>query len=288
MSGKKQSKLFKRSFGDNLLRNVTLTVVTIFIIFPYFWMVSTSLKPSVDISLSPPRWLPSVVEWSNYVKVWLSIPLLRYIGNSTFVAVLTTVISLLLSSMAAYSLSCLRPKITGFAISLFMFTQLVPFTLPLIALYRMLFAARLTNTYQGLIICYSVGAIPFCILMMRGYYSKAVPQSLVESARIDGCSQFGTYLRIGLPLAVPGLVATSIFAFNVAWNDFVWASIILIDAKKKTASVGIYDFIDPFFSSNNVAFSMSAAVLITIPSMLLFSFLQQHLVSGLTAGAVKE
>jgi len=122
---------------------------------------------------------------------------------------------------------------------------------------------------------------------MRSYFEQALPVSLLESARIDGCARFGMFWRIGLPLVTPGLVATTIFAFITGWNDFVWASVMLVDNTKKTAAIGIYDYVGQFGGNVNKALSMTTAVLITIPTMVLFGFMQRHLVSGLTAGAVK-
>lgn len=134
---------------------------------------------------------------------------------------------------------------------------------------------------------YSIWGIPFCTLMIRGYFTQAIHVSILESARIDGCSKWGTFTRIALPLVTPGLVATAIFSFILAWNDFIWASVMLTDQAKKPVSIGVYDYIGQWGSNVNIALTMATAVLITIPTMILFSFLQKNLVSGLSAGAVK-
>ena len=151
----------------------------------------------------------------------------------------------------------------------------------------MMITAGLTNTYQGLVIAYCVWSIPYCTLTMRGYFSNGLPPAVLETARIDGCSRFGMFWRIGLPLVLPGLAATLIFAFINGWNDFVWASVMLADQKKKTAAIGIYDYMGQYGQNVNRALQMTTAVLITLPTMILFGFLQKNLVSGLTAGAVK-
>jgi ABC-type glycerol-3-phosphate transport system permease component len=123
--------------------------------------------------------------------------------------------------------------------------------------------------------------------MIRGYFTQAIHVSILESARIDGCSKWGTFTRIAIPLVTPGLVATAIFSFILAWNDFIWASVMLTDQSKKPVSIGVYDYIGQWGSNVNIALTMATAVLITIPTMILFSFLQKNLVSGLSAGAVK-
>ncbi len=277
----------KRSFSEKLICGIVIITSTVFVIFPYFWMLMTSLKPGEELMLSPPVWIPSRFMWENYVKVWNTVPLGRYIGNSVFTAGMGAIVGLALSTSAAFSLACFKTKIRRISIALLLFTQLIPFTLPFVSFYMMMHAAKLTNTYQGLIIAYCIWSIPFCTLTMRSYFEQALPVSLLESARIDGCTRFGMYWRIGLPLVLPGLVATAIFAFITGWNDFVWASTMLVDNTKKTAAIGIYDYIGQFGGNVNKALSMTTAVLITIPTMVLFGFMQKHLVSGLTAGAVK-
>lgn len=272
---------------DKTFRNIVIAITAVFIVFPFYWMILTSLKPANDIMLSPTIFIPSYLEIKNYIEVWKAMPLLKYMLNSIIVAGGSTVVCLLISTMAAFSLSSFRTKIKGLTLSILMFSQLVPFTLPFIAIYRLFFKVGLTNTYTGLIIAYSIAAIPFCTLMMRGYFTQALPISLIESARIDGCSKWGTFHRIALPLVAPGLVATALFSIIVAWNDFVWASVMLSDMDKKPVSIGIYDFIGQYGGNVNIALSMATAVLTTIPIMLLFAFLQKNIVSGLTSGAVK-
>lgn len=287
MRKKQTSDGMRRSRGDRITCVVVLTAATIFILFPFYWMIKTSLSPATEVMLSPPLWLPTRFAWENYQLVWSSIPLFRYLGNSVFTAGLGAILGMALSTSASFSLACFKSKIRIPALVLFLFTQLIPFTLPFVSFYMMMFNAGLTNTYQGLIIAYCVWSIPYCTLTMRGYFTQALPIELLESARIDGCSRFGMYYRIGLPLVLPALVATIIFAFINGWNDFVWASVMLVDNKKKTAAIGIYDYIGQYGGNVNKALQMTTAVLITLPTIVLFGFMQKYLVSGLTAGAVK-
>lgn len=277
----------KRNASDKATFMIVLVLVTVFMMFPFFWMLRTSLTPATEIMLSPPRWIPSRTAFENYSAVWNTIPLLRYLGNSILTSGVGAALCLLISTTAAFSLACFHSRIRTMSLSLFLFTQLIPFTLPFVSFYMMMFKAGLTDTYQGLIVAYCVWGIPYCTLTMRGYFQQALPVSLLESARIDGCSRFGMFWRIGLPLVLPGLVATAIFAFINGWNDFVWASVMLVDNTKKTAAIGIYDYVGQFGGNVNKALQMTTAVLITLPVLVLFGFLQKHLVSGLTAGAVK-
>lgn len=272
---------------DLTIHYLIMVLISIFVFLPYYWMIITSLKPAEEVMLSPTLWFPTHLDFTNYVQIWGMLPLLKYMGNSIYVAVATTVVGLILSTIAGYSLSRYRTKIGKVSTVLFLFTQLIPGMLPFIAFYFLMFKLGLINSYTGLIIAYSIWSIPFCTLMMRGYFTSAIPLSIEESATIDGCSKWGTFFKIALPLSKPGLAATAIFSFITAWNEFMWASVMLTDSAKKPVAVGIYDFIGQWGDGANVSAMMTAAVLITIPAIVLFSFLQRYLVSGITSGAVK-
>ena len=287
MKREKTQKGVRRSAGEITFQWAVIILMTLFMLFPFFWMFRVSLTPAPEIMITPVPFLPSYPEWSNYAKVWDALPLSRYLGNSIFTAGSGAVIGMLISTSAAFSLACFKSRLRTPALILLLFTQLIPFTLPFVSFYFMMFNAGLTNTYQGLIIAYCVWSIPYCTLTMRGYFANGLPPSVLETARIDGCSRFGMFWRIGLPLVLPGLAATLIFAFINGWNDFVWASVMLVDQKKKTAAIGIYDYVGQYGQNVNRALQMTTAVLITLPTMVLFGFLQKNLVSGLTAGAVK-
>lgn len=286
MSSKYKVKTTKR-ITEYITHYVIMLLITFFVIFPYYWMLITSLKPPEQLMISPPVWVPSRLDFSNYVAVWTTLPLLRYMGNSLFVAISTTVLCLIFATLAGYSLSRYRTRIRNISTGMLLFSQLIPGVLPFIAFYFLMFNLHLTNTYAGLIIAYTIWGIPFCTLMMRGYFTSAVPQSLEESAIIDGCSRWGVFARIALPLAIPGLVATAIYSFILAWNEFMWASVMLTNNEMKPVSVGIYDYIGQYGGNVRISITMATAVLITLPAMLLFSFLQKYLISGLTAGAIK-
>lgn len=277
-----------RRFLNGLRHWIVMIFTTFFVLFPFYWMVMTSLKPREELMASPPKWIPSYLDFNNYKLVWEQMPLLRYLGNSLFVSLMTTIVCLVLATFCGYSISrFVMRKTQKFTSVMMIISQLIPGTLPFISFYFIMYNAHLTNTYQGLIIAYSVWAIPFCTLMMKGYFSQSVPMALEESATLDGCSKFGIFFKIALPISVPGLVATAIFAFIQGWNEFMWASVMLSNNDMKPASVGIYDFIGQYGANSNVSLSMTAAVMITLPAIIFFAFLQKYLISGLSAGAVK-
>ena len=123
--------------------------------------------------------------------------------------------------------------------------------------------------------------------MIRGYFDAAIPKEVEESARVDGCTQLGTFFRICLPISIPGIISTAIFAFIQAWNEYMWASILLSSNDLKPVSVGIYDFIGQYGANTKMALTMTAGICITLPAVVIFGFLQKYLISGLSAGAVK-
>jgi ABC-type glycerol-3-phosphate transport system permease component len=262
-------------------------IVAIFVLFPYFWLILSSVKPPHQQVLSPTIWIPDYLDFSNYVDVWNTIPMLRYMINSLLVSVCTVAMCLVFSVTAAYSLSRYAFKAKYAVISTILFSQLIPGMLPFVSFYFMMFGLHLTNNYGGLIIAYAIWGIPFSTLMMRSYFTAAIPRELEESAIIDGCSRWGVFLRIAIPLAVPGIIATAIFAFILSWNEFMWASVMITNNMLKTVAVGMYDYIGQYGSNVRISMTMATAVLATLPAMLIFCFLQRYLISGLTSGAVK-
>lgn len=166
-------------------------------------------------------------------------------------------------------------------------SQLIPAIVTMISLYFVMFNLKLTNSYIGLIIAYVVWAVPFCTLMIKGYFDAAIPIEVEESARVDGCTNFGIFWRVCLPISIPGIISTGIFAFITAWNEYMWASILLSKDILKPVSVGIYDFLGQYGATTKMALTMTAGIIITLPAVIIFAFLQKYLISGLSAGAVK-
>ena len=271
---------------DMVKHYIMLGIISIFVLFPFYWMFLTSVKPPEDVLLTPPVWWPTRILFDNYVRVWTSIPLTKYLINSILYAALSTLLCILLASFAAYSLSRLHFRFKKMSLTIIIFTQLIPSTLILVPFYFMIYWAGLNNTIFAVVFAYTVWALPFCILMLRSYFTS-IPVSLEESATIDGCGRFGILFRIVLPISLPGIMATAIFSFILAWNEFMWTSIVLTNSALKPLSVGLYDFVGKLGLSPVISLHMTAAVISAVPSLILFIFLQKYLISGLAAGAVK-
>lgn len=277
----------KKIFG--VIRHyLALGLVSVFVLLPYYWMIVISIKPTEEVMVSPPTLLPSRINLSNFTKVWASIPLATYMKNSLVVSVAVTLVSVIFATLCGYSISrFIRRRAQKFSLVLMLATQLIPGVVTMISLYFIMYNMGFSNTYRGLVIAYVVWALPFCTLMIKGYFDAAIPREIEDSARVDGCSQFRTFFDICLPISIPGIISTAIFAFILAWNEYMWASILLSKDKLKPVSVGIYDYIGQYGANSKIALTMTAGILITLPVVIIFGFLQKYLISGLAAGAVK-
>lgn len=274
--------------GEIFGHYLSLMIISAFVLLPYYWMVVTAVKPTEEVMVSPATLLPSRISLDNFSRVWQSIPLGTYMKNSLVVSVAVTAVSVVFATLCGYSISrYIRRRAQKVSLVLMLCTQLIPGIVTMISLYFIMFDMGMTNTYRGLIIAYTVWAVPFCTLMIKGYFDAAIPREIEESARVDGCSQFGTFFRICLPISVPGIISTAIFAFILAWNEYMWASILLSGNKLKPVSVGVYDFIGQYGANTKLALTMTAGIFITLPAVIIFAFLQKYLISGLAAGAVK-
>jgi arabinogalactan oligomer/maltooligosaccharide transport system permease protein len=228
---------------------------------------------------------PEHVSTSNFDALFDEQPFARWLLNSVIIAAATTVLGVFLASTAAYAFSRFRFPGRRAGLMSFLVSQMFPGTLMLIALYIIIVQwLGLGSTYTGLVLIYTVTAIPFCVWMMKGYFDT-IPKELEESALIDGASQAMIFFRIVLPLAKPAVAVTALFSFMTAWNEFIQAATFMNKEEMYTAPVGLRFFVGGF--SQQWGFFAAGSIVTAIPIMVLFLFLQKYLVSGLTAGAVK-
>ena len=255
-------------------------------LFPFYWMLITSLKPNAELynARVNPLYV-SAPTLQHYAGLVSETGFLTWTYNTMLVAVVTTTVSLVLGTMAAYPLA--RMSFPGAAIIAMAIaaTYLVPQTLLFIPMADIIFRLGLTNTLWAVILTYPTFLIPFCAWHLMGYF-KTVPKELEESARIDGASRFQAMWRVVLPLCVPGLLSAGIFAFTLSQNEFLYALIFLAKSSIRTVPVAaIAELIrgDVFFWGQ----LMAAALLGSVPVAVIYSFFVEHYVAGLTAGAVK-
>ena len=261
-----------------------LAWIAFFCLFPLAWMVSTSLKVFEETYVTPPTWWPAHPTLRAYGTIWSIQSFSTYFINSSIVAGITTVVSLVLASLAGYGFSRFRFPGAGSLMGFILATQMFPGVMLVIPYFLMSSKAGFFNSYQILIIAYTSFALPFCVWMLKGFFDR-VPRELDEAALIDGASRFGAFVRVSLPLAMPGIVATAIFSFLVAWNEFLFAVALTSSPQMYLLTVGIASNIGQFRIQWNDL--MAGAVVATVPIILLYSVLERYLVEGLTAGAVK-
>jgi multiple sugar transport system permease protein len=261
-----------------------LGLAAVFTFFPIYWMLATSLRPDSEVFAFPPALLPQTFTWEHYQNFVRNPQLLRYLGNSVLVASVTAAASLIISTYAAYAFSKFRFTGRRSLMFLVLSAQMFPQALLLITLYLMFSRLQLLNTYLVLVLSFTTFTLPLCIWMLKGYFDQ-IPNDLIEAAKVDGANQLQIIHRVLLPVTGPALVATGLFAFMRGWNDFIYA-LTLVGKDKQTLPPGlVLTYVGEFQAQ--WADMMAASLLVSLPLVIAFVIFQRHIVSGLTAGAVK-
>ena len=261
-----------------------LSVATLCVLVPVLWMVSTALKTDQGIFSTPPRWIPEEISLEAATRVWSLYPFLRYLTNSLVVVVCSTVISVLFSCLAGYGLARFRFPGRGSFLTFLLMSQMFPSIMLLVPYYKIFQTTGLVNTHAALVVTYVSFTIPFCTWMMYGYF-RGIPAELDEAAGIDGAGRMQTFARVVMPLAMPGVAAVAIYSFVTAWNEYMFALVLTQSEDMKTLAVGIGQMVGQYRISWNDL--MASSLYASVPLVLIFILLQRHLISGLTAGAVK-
>jgi multiple sugar transport system permease protein len=249
---------------------------------PMLWMVSASLMPTGDANTFPPRLLPRVVTLEHYRDLFTRLALGRSLANSAFIAVTVTLVSVIVNSMAGYALAKLRFKSSrkvyrGLSVGLVLPAQVA--MLPLFLLMKQL---HLVNTYWGVII---PGLASIFGILLTHQYALAIPDDLLDAARVDGASELQLYRLIVLPVIAPILATLAIWTFLSTWNDFMWPLIVLSDDRRYTLPVAIANLVGEHVQDTELM--MAGSVVTVLPVMLVFLFLQRYYIRGITAGSVK-
>ena len=269
-----------------LMGYVILITGCLLVLLPLSWMVITSLKSMTDITLSRGlKLFPSGPTLENFVNIWKEYPISTYIKNSAIAVGGSTIFGVVCAALCGYGLSRYEFKGKALLLSFLLVTQMFPAVMKIIPYYKILVSLHLNNTRTGLLIVYASFSIPFCTWMMYGYF-KSIPTGLDEAARVDGSSAFHTFYRIIMPIALPGLVATVIYAFLQNWNEYMFASVLMSADEKKTITYAISTMADAYKIQWN--YLMCAAMISSVPTLAVFTVMQKYLIAGMTAGAVKE
>ena len=270
------------------MRGVGLLFYTLLTLFPLYVIVTSSLKPLQDVQAAF-HWIPSRITFSPYGDIWHTVPLGRYFLNSVIISGAATIVSIVIATLAAYSISRFRFAGRSAFNLVILSTQMFPgilFLLPLFIIFinvQNAIGIQLYGSYLGLVITYLTFSLPFSIWMLTGYLNT-LPQDLEQAAMVDGASRLGTLLRVIIPISIPGIVAVAIYAFMTAWSELLFASVLTTD-QTRTLAIGLQGYA----TQSNVYWNqlMAASIVVRLPVVIGFLALQKYLVQGLTAGSVK-
>ncbi|WP_327267867.1 carbohydrate ABC transporter permease [Streptomyces sp. NBC_01218] len=258
----------------------------VFLAFPFLWLISTAFKPARELGSLHPTWIPDHPTLDNFRQAFDEQPLLQAAANSALAAVSAGVICVAIATPMAYVMARHRSKLSAAATGWVVISQAFPFVLLIIPLFLVLKNLQLINSLAGLIMVYVVWSLPFALWMLVGYV-RAVPAELEEAASVDGAGRLRTLVSVTAPLLAPGIVATALFAFITAWNEFFFALVLLKTPEKQTLPVVLTHFIGAEGAADLGPLA-AAAFLATLPSLLLFAFIQRRITGGMLAGAVKS
>lgn len=262
---------------------VFLTFLSVVILLPFFWLITSSLK-SRDQFMMEPMSLPNPVTWTNYVKAYTSINMLNLFKNSLFITVTSVVVSLLFISAAAYVLARFDFRINKVIYQFFLLGMMIPLNAAIIPLFLTLRNIGITNTYLGVIVPYITFQIPIGIFLITNFM-KSIPLELEEAAIMDGCNIVQRFIYLFAPLSKSIFATYSIVSFISLWNEFLFALVFLTGDEYKTVPLGLANFRGEF--STNTTVMLAATVIAVLPTIIIYLLLRDHIVKGMTAGAVK-
>lgn len=272
----------QRDIGKALINAAALILVLSYAL-PYVYLLMTSLKPAADVQQIPPRFFPASVSLENFRDVLVNSTLPRAFANSLVVAVLTTVLSLALSLPAAYVATQYRRKLTVIFLLFALVTRMVPAVSLGVPLFQLLKSLGLLDTVPGLVLAHTSTAVPLALLLLAAFF-EGIPRDLEEAARMDGCTRFQAFRKIILPVMKSGIAITALFSFIASWNEFLYA-LLLTSENSKTAPIVIAEYNSVF----GLAWGpmTAAAVIYSLPVIVITLALQKQIIGGLTFGAVK-
>ena len=278
------SLTFERRLGE-AQRAILLAIILLLVLFPTYWMVITSVKTNREMyKASSILWVQSPT-LSNFVELFTKTHFLAQLWNSIVVSVSSTVVAVAISALGAYSLTRLRFPGRGAAGGAIFFAYLLPPALLFIPLYLLFNRIGLLDTLIALVLSYLTITVPFCTWVLRGYF-MSIPRELDEAALVDGCTRLQSLRHVVIPLAAPGVATAAIFAFTLAWNEYLYAFVFTSRAETTTATVGLTMLImgDVFLWGQ----IMAGAVVMSLPILFLYIVAQRYVITGMTAGAVKS
>ena len=264
---------------------LVFVVYSVIVVFPMIWLIYTSFKSSRELFAS--AWaLPNVWRWSNYVRAWHEAQIGEFFVNSVYVTVITVVLQVTVGAMASYVLARFRFTLNRPIYYFFLAGMMFPIFLGLVPMFFLLRDIGLLDTHQGLISIYVASGIPFTVFVLTAFFAT-IPRELEEAGLIDGCSVYGVFWRIMLPLAKPGLITVAIFTFISIWNEYVLALVLISSSKLRTLPLGVANLMMITHYKTDWGALFAGLVVVMMPTLLAYIFLQKRLTKGITVGALK-
>jgi len=270
---------------NKIFAYVLLVAMVLGMAMPLFWMGLSSLKTEGENLSFPPTIIPQKWTLEHYRLLFGRTQFPLWFRNSLLVSIATVLTSIAVSAMGAYVFSRFRYRFFEVFSRVILFAYMVPNILLVIPVFKIVWSLKLSNSLYGLLLVYNAFLIPYGLWTLRSYFA-GIPHEIEEAALIDGCSRWGAFVRVVVPQALPGIISTALFAFNVAWNEFLYASVLLWSSKLMTLSAGVATFMGKQ-APDSWGLLMAAGVTITLPVIILFSFMQSFLIAGWGGGAVK-
>ncbi|GIX07300.1 MAG: sugar ABC transporter permease [Candidatus Poribacteria bacterium] len=266
-----------------VLAHLVLIAVAVAVLLPMIWLVASSFKTSGELFQSPPTFWPKEPTLENFRRLFVEVPFWRYFVNSVFLSTAATLASLFFSTLGGFGFAKYRFRGQGVLFGILLASMMIPFEVLLVPLFKLLRDIGWLDTYWGVVVPFMAGG--FGIFLMRQFI-VSVPDDLIDAARIDGCSEFGIYWRVVLPVIKPAVGALTIFIFLGQWNSYLWPLIVLRDDAKYTLPIGLANLIGVY--QQEYGMLMAGTLIALIPIITLFLAMQREFVSGITLGAVKE
>ena len=282
--GQHKTSLKQQRRTESILRGIALVILLIFILFPFYWILITAFKGNLQIGQRVGIFWPNPWTTEQFERLFFEEPFFRWFGNSVIVAVTTTALAVVLAALGGYALARLNFRGVESMTTLLLVTYLLPAALMFIPLYGILADLGVINTRWALILTYPTAMVPFATWLLMGYY-RSIPIELEHAAMVDGANRLQAFTKVTLPLAMPALLAVTLFAFTNAWKEFLFAFVFISSQKLMTLPVGLAQTI--FGDIYPWGMLMAASLLISIPVVIFYMYGQKYMVAGLTAGSVK-
>ncbi|QEL22160.1 carbohydrate ABC transporter permease [Bosea sp. F3-2] len=275
----------RRSLRGSALLYTGVVLTCALLVFPIYWLVVTALSTPAELRALPPTFWPSAPRWNVFAEIVQQRPILLWLGNSILAAAGAVTLSMLVSVLAGYSLSRFKLR-GGQSLGLFILTaKMLPATLLVIPLFGIFRMTGMIGSLWSVILAHATLIVPFTTWMLKGYFDT-IPRELEQAAMVDGCSPLGAMVRVILPVSAPGLAATALYGFVLSWSDYAYARTFLTNAQTNwTANLGLTTMKGEYVS--NWADISAASLVVALPVLLIYLFLERYLVGGLTAGAEK-